>query len=760
MKRVIIALLALSVLPLSAASPWPDDRPAVASFGGAVAVDDGRLFISEPSGFKYPGRVHVYAHEGDAWTRVAAIEAPDAYVGDGFGQALAANGNALVVSSGASTYFFAHDGSAWQLAHQLPEGARSVALSSSSAALGMPGQGETPGVVLDYALHEGAWHERGRLEGTSPQFGSAVALHDTRLLVGGGEQVTFYGHNGQQYEEEATFAGADLGVSRGFGAAVSLSGTEALVGSPLDQERLGSVQVFRHEGTWQFDRDLKPAESTGGGGFGTAVAIGASGYWVGVPFAERLRGAAHHFARDGVPPSVLSATQSEQMTLRFGSTLAVDGTVAVVGMPGAAYGEGSAMVFTEDAGTWQSGEELFDASDPLDPILGTEVQCDAGDAAGYECGQVDLVSFLPLAEMGTRRGVRLSDVWGWTDSESGREYGLVGHLEGTVFVDLTDPSVPVFLGELPRTEGSPGSTWRDIKVYKDHAFIVADGAGAHGMQVFDLTRLRSLAEIPATFEADLTYDGIHSAHNIVINEDTGYAFAVGASGGGETCGGGLHMIDIREPKAPTFVGCFADETTGRRKTGYSHDAQCVVYHGPDATYQGREICIGANETAISIADVTDKEAPVAISAEGYPDAMYVHQGWLSDDHTFFYQNDELDEISQRVDRTRTLVWDVRDLDDPVLVNSYYGPASATDHNLYVRDNLMYQTNNASGLRIIDVTDRAAPREVGFFDTTPYGTNDAGFNGTWSSYPYFESGIIVVTSRREGLFVLKVQSVGS
>jgi choice-of-anchor B domain-containing protein len=125
------------------------------------------------------------------------------------------------------------------------------------------------------------------------------------------------------------------------------------------------------------------------------------------------------------------------------------------------------------------------------------------------------------------------------------------------------------------------------------------------------------------------YRRVNSVHNIVINEESGFAYAVGASSGGETCGGGLHMIDIREPKNPQFAGCFSDPQTGRASTGYSHDAQCVMYRGPDERYSGREICLGANETALSIADVTDKANPQALSRASYPNVAYSHQGWLT-----------------------------------------------------------------------------------------------------------------------------------
>ena len=133
--------------------------------------------------------------------------------------------------------------------------------------------------------------------------------------------------------------------------------------------------------------------------------------------------------------------------------------------------------------------------------------------------------------------------------------------------------------------------------------MVSDGAGQHGMQIFDLTRLRDVGEDPVKFEEDAHYRSIASAHNIVINEDTGFAYAVGASSGGETGGGGLHMINIQDPLTPIFAGCFQDMSTGSQKTGYSHDAQCIIYQGPDAEHQGQEICFGANETALSIADV-------------------------------------------------------------------------------------------------------------------------------------------------------------
>ena len=83
---------------------------------------------------------------------------------------------------------------------------------------------------------------------------------------------------------------------------------------------------------------------------------------------------------------------------------------------------------------------------------------------------------------------------------------------------------------------------------------------------------------------------------------------------------------------------------------------------------------------------------------------------------------------------------------------------SSDHNLYIRGNLMYQSNYVSGLRIFDISDVANPVEVAHFDTVPYGENAPGFAGSWSNYPYFDSGVIVVTSMSEGVFFLKKRTV--
>ena len=396
------------------------------------------------------------------------------------------------------------------------------------------------------------------------------------------------------------------------------------------------------------------------------------------------------------------------------------------------------------------GPAVVEPPAPVDPRL-----CNNGQAAEFPCKGMDLVSRLTGQEIGVTEGGLVNDMWGWTDPVTRTEWALVGHSRGTAFVNLKDPDNPVYAGVLPLTDGAFPSLWRDMKVYRDHAFIVSDAAGQHGMQVFDLTQLRG-ANPPDTFQMTALYDRIHSAHNIVINEETGFAYSVGTNGGGSSCGGGLHMIDIRAPGNPIFAGCFTDPSTGNFGSGYTHDATCVVYNGPDADHRGKEICFGSNETALSIADVSNRESPTALASASYPGVGYTHQGWLDEAHEYLYMNDEFDEFGGAFGGTRTLVWDVKYLDDPIPVKDFIGTTEATDHNLYVVGDLMYQSNYLAGLRVINIADRENPVEVAFFDVHP-GEDQPGLNGSWSNYPFFASGVIGVTSMDGGVFFVRLSA---
>ncbi len=779
LPRPLPALGAAALAFTTAFLPTPRTGLAAQGFGGSLAIGDGHVLIGEPANRQLPGVVYVYGHAAGGWTEaarlsLAAAPAPP----DGFGRSLAADGGLVLVGAptlGAAVFYRRDEQGEWRETGRLaPEDAgeeagfgSAVALDGNVAVVAAPGENEGSGAIHVFTRSGDDWRWQGRYEpeGDANGFGSAIALDGSSLLVGTAPSGDLPRVEVRAFRLDRTSGTLeplgrlepveDLGERSGFGTVLALEGYRALVGAP-GANNVGKVLVFERDdaaGAWNLGGTLAAFDGETGAQFGSAIAFDGDDLWIGAPGAGGRSGLLYHFRGDGEggwARVVKSGRDGLGERASFGSSLALAGDVSVVAAGGIDSRAGGAVIRERGpAGTWTSGDLVIGDHRGLPAITGLddELRCTENRAAGFECDNVNVISFLPIKDLVGGRGSMVNDIWGWTDPETGREIAIVGRSDGTAFVDLTDPHNPVVLGDLPRTPGSRSSVWRDMKVHNDHVYIVADGAEQHGVQIFDLRRLLDVEVGPVTFEPDFTYGDIASAHNIVINEDEGFAYVVGSSGGGETCGGGLHMLDLSDPVRPVFAGCFADTRTGRSGTGYTHDAQCVTYRGPDEDYHGREICIGANENALSIADVSDKDNPAVVAMTGYANVAYAHQGWLTEDHRFFYMNDEGDEGSGKVEGTRTLIWDVEDLDDPILVAQYIAETTDTDHNLYIRGDLMYQSNYGAGLRILDITNRTEPLEIASFSISPFGSS-------WSNYPYFESGVVVLTSMSDGIFIVR------
>lgn len=380
-----------------------------------------------------------------------------------------------------------------------------------------------------------------------------------------------------------------------------------------------------------------------------------------------------------------------------------------------------------------------DTNDPEDNF--GYAPCENGMAGIYPCQGYDLLSRVTLEEFNSGSG---NDNWGWTDPETGIEYVLNGLNDGVGFVSIEDPENPLFLGKLA-TATNP-SDWRDVKVYNNHAFIVSEAQG-HGLQVFDLTRLRGLTEAQS-FTADALLNDFGNAHNIAINEDTGFAYVVGS----QLYNGGPVFININDPKNPSIVGGF-------EAVSYTHDAQIVVYQGPDSNYTGKELLFGSNSDGgannkVVILDVTDKENPEWIQSITYENGGYAHQGYLSEDQRYFLMGDELDELNFG-SPTSTKIFDLSDLSNPKLHLNYFAEVNAIDHNGYTKGDQFFIASYTAGLRVLDLSGIGEKQveETGYFDTYPV-NNNAAFAGAWNVYPYFESGVIAINDINSGLFLVK------
>jgi|GEM_PF-2594253 len=385
---------------------------------------------------------------------------------------------------------------------------------------------------------------------------------------------------------------------------------------------------------------------------------------------------------------------------------------------------------------------------------------------------VSILSNVTLAELGYPDVIG-NDMWGWTDPETGKEWAIMGTQFGTAFVDVSDPRNPRVAATMD-TQTSQ-SYWRDMKVYKNHAFIVSEANG-HGLQVFDLTELRGFdGDTPVPVEPDAHFDEFGNAHNIDVDEESGYAIIVGADNGSfpNLCSGGLFMVDISEPLLPTYAGCFSGGTPAVTQPGQSyprnvqtHDLQCVTYDGPDTRFTGREICLSCDYSAgLGIADITNKDAVEQLSRINYRSTRTSHQGWLSEDHRYFFLNDESDE--RIFGSTRTVVFDLENLENPIELGDFLNPSNAIGHDAYVMDDRLYMANYTSGLRVVDLNQNPDTGiitvegmvETAYFDAyvsddTADGRGAGFFDGAWSVYPFFDSGTILVSDINAGLLILE------
>ena len=368
-----------------------------------------------------------------------------------------------------------------------------------------------------------------------------------------------------------------------------------------------------------------------------------------------------------------------------------------------------------------------------------QTPCVNNMAGIYPCNQMDLLAHMTNAEIGGCDNT--NDIWAWVSPVTKKEYAIVGCSNGTAFVDVSDPTQPVYLGLLPAYDAN--SLWRDMETYQDYVFVVSE-SGNHGLQIMNLLQLDNVVGAPVTFTADAHYAGFGHCHTINIDPVSGILCAMGTN----TYSGGPHLVDIQNPLNPVLLGGFAN-------AGYTHDGFITTYTGPDPDHQGDVIIVCCNgTTGLAIVNATDPTDIQLLDTYLYNQTGYVHQGWFTKDKRYFLVDDELDEMNFSIN-TRTHIFDFNDLESIGYLGFYQSSNTSIDHNLYMKDQFAYESNYRSGVRVLDAirSSENLLHEVAFFDLVP--DNDfAQFSGTWSNYAYLPSGINLATSMYDGFFITR------
>lgn len=370
---------------------------------------------------------------------------------------------------------------------------------------------------------------------------------------------------------------------------------------------------------------------------------------------------------------------------------------------------------------------------------GHGVNTDPGpDGAGgaFEASNVVLIKRIGLTEFDGSNPGSGADCWGYT-SPSGREYAIMTTESTAAFVEITDPVNPVVVEIIPHAP----NLWADVKVINDHAYICTERENG-SIQIVDLTGIDSGV---VSLVGSITDINITRAHNVIVDNLGERLYLCGGRNGGTSiANGGLLAFDVSNPADPQHLGTYG--------ATYVHDAQVHVFEsGPNA---GKTVafCFVAGN-GVDIVDFTNGAAPFRMSRTSYPGISYSHQGWFDPATNMLYQNDEVDELDGNVSTTTTRVFDCTNLSSPQLVSTFTTGLPAIDHNLYIKDGFLFEANYRSGLRIFDSNaNMMSPPEVGYIDTYP--ANDVpDFSGAWSNYPYFDSGVVIISDINRGLFIV-------
>jgi choice-of-anchor B domain-containing protein len=321
-------------------------------------------------------------------------------------------------------------------------------------------------------------------------------------------------------------------------------------------------------------------------------------------------------------------------------------------------------------------------------------------------------------------GQSLSNICGYTD-ETGKEYALVGTNKGLSIVDISNPDAPV---EIKMITG-PTSSWREIKVRGDYAYVTTEGGG--GLVIVDMRSLPDKAGIVSKSWAGGTAGTLTSIHALHIDGKYLYLY------GSKLFNGGALVADLTDPYNPVYVGNY--QAAGPGKSAYVHDG----YVRNDTLY-----ACHIYEGFTDIVDFKDKKKPKLLGTVITP-GKFSHNSWLTYDSKVMFTTDE-------VNNSFLTAYDVSDpanITEIDRIQSNPGSQSVVHNTHIIRvDNNDYAVTSwyKDGFTIVDVGRPANMVQVGNYDT--YSGSGGGMSGDWGVFPYFPSGNIVVSNIDEGLFV--------
>lgn len=332
---------------------------------------------------------------------------------------------------------------------------------------------------------------------------------------------------------------------------------------------------------------------------------------------------------------------------------------------------------------------------------------------------------LPISSPGNLN-LQYNSCWGL--AVNGREYAVMGGAEHVLFFDVTEPTQPKLAGKF---KGRSTVVPREFKSYKNRVYAVADGFN-DGLMIFDLSHAEDT--IIRTYW-DTTF--FLKIHTIALDTVSGRIYMNGGN-----ADQGIIVLDASQnPDAPAFLA------HPILPGGYVHD--CYVRNDTVYASSGNE--------GYYIFDFKDPQNPKLLAQNGT--GGFNHNSWLTLDGKYAYYAEEVPKGQpiHIVDLQNLALGEI-EIVGSFLDNLQEPNATiklAIPHNVYIKGDLLYDSQYEDGLLIYDISDRLHPVLIAHYDTRPENTTYNGYYGNWGNYPWLPSGTIISSDMQNGLFLFRL-----
>jgi hypothetical protein len=285
---------------------------------------------------------------------------------------------------------------------------------------------------------------------------------------------------------------------------------------------------------------------------------------------------------------------------------------------------------------------------------------------------------------------------------------------------------------------------------------------ARGMDLWDVSDPRAPRHL-AFWESGPAGGGAPGVHELHLftRGDRAYVAAAVPYSESREGQGDFRLVDVTDPRRPTQVSSWGATINGGLRPGGGQD---FFAHSATTNEAGTTAILSYWDAGAIFLDITDPARPAFVGRTLYPSGADgdTHSIALAQGETIMLTADE-DFRPENGSWGFLRLWDVRNPREPVEIGRFATPNAAsgarggtyTIHNPLVRGQFAFLSWYSDGVRMLDISDPRAPREVASFvppaAADPYGVH-AAVPDVWGVHVV--GRLVLVSDINGGLYVLR------